>query len=85
MNFANQHPRESILILEEGNQLHPWCPQYDMFVPQEALNQAHHNSAMCRRGTDRKQRSLAVYETEEQIGSFFSEYGIPLTVVSLFS
>ena len=55
-----------------------------MFVPQEALNQAHPVSAMCRRGTRRKQRRLLVDYTEEQMGRVFPAYGTPLTVVSLF-
>ena len=53
-----------------------------MFVPQEALNLVHRNSAMCRRETERKQRRLVVEETEEHMGRVFLAYGTPLMAVS---
>ena len=46
VHFSHLHPWDRIVILEDGNQPHPWCPQCDMFVPQESLNQALSNSAI---------------------------------------
>ena len=55
-----------------------------MFVPHEALNWAHLNSAMLRSGTDRNQRRLVIEETEECIGRVLLAYGTPLMAVYLF-
>ena len=84
VQFAHQNPQYSIVILKEGNQPHPWCPQFDMFVPHEALNWAHPTSAMYRRRTERKSRRLVIEETEKHMGEIFSEYGTPLMAVSSF-
>ena len=64
-HFSHQHPWGSIVILEEVNQPHNRCPQFDMFFPQEALNWAHPPPAMCRRGLERKLRRLVVVETKD--------------------
>ena len=56
-----------------------------MFVPQEALNQAHLTSAMYRNGSERKWRRLVFEETEERIGGVFLAYGTPLKAVPSFS
>ena len=68
VHFVCRHPKYTIVILKEGNQPHPWCPQCGMFVPQEAPNWSHPTSVMCWRGTERKQRRLLVEETEEHMG-----------------
>ena len=46
VQFYYQNARDIMLILEEGHQPHTWCPQCDMFVPQEALNRVHPTSEM---------------------------------------
>ena len=56
MHYSHQKYWGSIVILEEGNQPHPRCPQCDMFVPQEALNRAHGHQLyvdVCLRGIDK--------------------------------
>ena len=55
-----------------------------MFVTQEALNREHLNSGMCRRGMERKQRTLLFEETEKHMGLVFLVYGKPLKAVSVF-
>ena len=84
VKFSHRNPRDSIFILEDGNQPHPWYPHCDMFVPQESLNRMHPNSAICRRGTESKQQRLVVEETEEQMGRVLLAYGTPLTAIYLF-
>ena len=42
-----------------------------MFVPQEALNQAHLTSDMCQRGYERIQHRLVVPDMEERMGRVF--------------
>ena len=66
MNFAHRHPRDSIVILEEGNQPHPRRPQCDMFVLHEALNRVHPTSEMCRSRTERKRQMMVVEEIKER-------------------
>ena len=39
--FAHLHAWDTIVILEEGNQPYPRCPQCDMFVSHKALNVRH--------------------------------------------
>ena len=55
-----------------------------MFVSQGAIIQAHPTSAMFWFGTEREKMRFLVEETEYQMGRVFSEYGTPLTAVSLF-
>ena len=85
VKFSLYHRQESIVILEEGNQHHPQCPQCDMFVPQEALNQVHLKSAMCWCESEKKRLRLVVEETEEWMRTVFLAYGTPLTSVPLFN
>ena len=84
MHFSHQHPWNRIIILEEENQPHPWCPQCDIFSPQEALNRAYPTPSMCQCETYRKRRRLVVEETEEQMGRVFLAYGTMPTEVSSF-
>ena len=70
------------MILEEGNQHHPWFPQSDVFVPQEALNRDHLTSAMCRQRTERDLWRLVVEEMKDRMGRIFLVYGTPLMAVS---
>ena len=71
VNFAHRNPRDSIVILEEGNQPYPRCPQCDIFFPRDELNQAHSTSVMCWRRLDSNQQRLVVEDTEERMGRIF--------------
>ena len=59
VHFARRHLRDAILILEEGNQYYPSCPQFDMFVSIKALNGRLLATAYCLRGAERKLHSLS--------------------------
>ena len=45
VNFWYQHVRDTVVILEEGNLLHPQCPMCDMLVPWRTLNGTHQRTA----------------------------------------
>ena len=85
VHFSHRHSKYSIVILEEGNQPHPQCPQCEMFVPQEALNSAHQTSAMCQCGLERKRWGLVIVEMEERMGIFVSVYEAPLMELPSFN
>ena len=46
MHFCNQHVRDIVIILEEGNPPHSRCSRCNMLVPWRALNGRHHATAM---------------------------------------
>ena len=85
VKISHQRSQYSILILEEGNQPHLWFPKCDMFVPQEALNQAQKNPEMCRHRTERKQWRIFVEDIEEWMVGVFSEYVTQLIPVTYFN
>ena len=72
------------MILEEGNQPYPRCPQCEMFVSHKTLNGRHMTTALCQRGAKRKWLRLA--EEEERAGAetAFTSDGIPLAPVTSF-
>ena len=39
--------RDTVVIQEEGNLLHPWCPLCYMLLPWKALNGTHKLTAQC--------------------------------------
>ena len=41
VHFWRRHFRNTVVVLEEGNLPHPWCPLCDMLVPWRALNGKH--------------------------------------------
>ena len=62
MNFCSRNVRDIVIILEEGNLPHPRCSRCDMLVLWRVLNRRHHDTAMCRKGAEQKQRRMK--ETE---------------------
>ena len=84
VQFDHQHYQDTIVILEEGNQPQPRCPQCDMFVTQKALDQAHPDTAMCWRGPRSKWWKLVAADTKEQIRKVFLAYGTLLKEVTSF-
>ena len=82
VNFSHQHSQDSIVILEEGNQPHPRCLQFEIFFPQEALNWV--TSDMCWHGSKKEQRIMVVAEVEKCMGGGFSAYGKLLMEVPPF-
>ena len=67
VNFLHRHVQDNVVILEEGNLPHPWCPQFDMMVPWNAMRGSHLATAQCARGAERKIRRLAEEEQKERL------------------
>ena len=77
-------PTEVVVMLEEGNLPHPWCPRCDLQVPRKALNGSHLGTAQCKKGAEQKRRWLAETETWENSERAFHAYGKPMEAVSEF-
>ena len=71
VHFVHRHVLVTVVILEEGNFLHPRCARCDMQVPRRALNGCHPGIAQCEKGADRNIRRLADRETRENSGWAF--------------
>ena len=56
VHFMYHHVQDTIVVPEEGNRPLLRCPKCDMFVPWEALNGRHRDTAMCARGAELKLR-----------------------------
>ena len=76
--------QEKIVILEEGNQPYPSCPQCGMFVSHKALNSRHMTTAFWRRKVERKRRHLAGEDARAGADKDFKADGIPLSQVTSF-
>ena len=72
------------MILEEGNQPYPRCPQCDMFVLNKSLNSRHMTTVFCQRGAERKRQRLAEEEARAGAETEFIADGIPLAQVTYF-
>ena len=75
VNFWRRHVRDIVIILEEGNLLHPRCPRCDMLVPWRDLNGRHKNTEMCRSGAEKKRQRLAEAEVRDSADMSFKVYG----------
>ena len=84
VHFLHRHVLDTVIILEEGNLLHPWLPRCDMLVPPSALNGRHPATAQCSRGAERKMWRLAEPELRESTERAFETYGEPLENVTAF-
>ena len=84
MHFCSRHIRYIVVILEKGNLPHPRYSRWDMLVPWRALNGKHHNTAMCRKGAERKRQRMAESELRESTGRAFEAYKNPIEAVSSF-
>ena len=58
VNVLHPHVRDTMVILEEGNLPHPWCPRCDIMVPFQDLNIKHLYTTQCSRGAEQKRRWL---------------------------
>ena len=63
VQFVHRHVQDTVVMLEEGNLPHPWCPRCNLQVPSKALNGRHLGTAQCKKGAERKRRRLAETET----------------------
>ena len=59
VQFWHRHIRDTVVILEEGNLLQPWCPLCDMLVPWKALNGTHRCTAQCNPCAEWKRQKLS--------------------------
>ena len=76
--------QDKIVILEEGNQTYPRCPQCDMFVLQKSLNGQELATVFCQRGSERKCCCLAEEEARAGTEMSLTAYGVPLALVTSF-
>ena len=84
IQFWRRHVRDIVVVLEEGNLLHPRCSQCYMLVPWRTLNGKHQVTAMCRSGAERKRRRLAETELRESTEMALEAYGKQLEAVPSF-
>ena len=73
-----------MVILEEENFSHPWCPRCEILVPWSVLNVRQLATAQCTRGAERKRRRLSEEELREISERDFQDYGEPLETVAAF-
>ena len=59
MKLWYRHVRDTVVILEEFNLLHPRYSLCDMLVPWYSLNGLHWSIAQCKKGSGRKRQRLA--------------------------
>ena len=85
LNFMHNHMWDTVIIVEEGNPLHPWYNQCDILLLWAGLSRNQPNTAQCKKGVDRKRRRLSAEEVQSSPEQTFQEYGHPLTSVSLFN
>ena len=81
VHFVHQHFQDTVVVLEEGNFLHPRCARCDMQVPRKALNGRNLGTAQCAKGAEWKRRKLAEAEKRENLEGAFHAYGQPMEAV----
>ena len=65
------HVRYTLVILDEGNLPHPWCPRCDILVPWVVLNGRHATNTKCARGAEKKWRRMASEEMRDSTARAF--------------
>ena len=69
VHLFQRHVRDTVIILEEGNLLHPRCPGCNMLVPWRVLNRRHLSTAQYAKVVERKRQRMAeeeILESEER-------------------
>ena len=84
VHFLHRRVLDTVVILEEGNLLHPRFPRCNMLVPRSTLNGRHPVTTQCARGAERKRRRLAEAELRESTERAFEAYGKPLENMTAF-
>ena len=84
VQFWHRNVRYTMVIQEEVNLPHPRCPLCGMLVPCRSLNMMHWRTAQCRKGAERKRRSLEAEEERAVTSRTFSAYRRPLEMVTSF-
>ena len=73
-----------MIILEDGNLLHPRFPHCDILVTWQAMNGRHLATAQCAKGAERKRRRMAEEEMRKSEERAFQAYGRPFEMVTSF-
>ena len=84
VNYLHRHVRDTMIILKEGNSLHPWCHRCDMMVPWKALNGRHVTTAQCDKGVEWRRRRFVEEEMWKRAERDFQAYGRSLAAVTSF-
>ena len=45
VHFVHRHVQDTVVMREDGNLPHPWCPWCELQVPRKALNGRHLGTA----------------------------------------
>ena len=72
------------MTLEEGSRPYPRCPQYDMFLPQKALNVWNLTNILYRQGMERKWNRLEEEDVREGMERALTDYVLTLFQVTSF-
>ena len=75
MHFWHQNVQDNVVITDEGNLSHPWCPMCDILVPWRSLNRMQRRTEQCNRGVEIKLRSFVEEGDQEVTSRAFSAYG----------
>ena len=82
-HFLHHNVRDTVIIREEGNFLHPQCPRCNILVPWKAINGRNVTSAQFAKGAERKIWRLVEEDMQESVERDFQAYSRPLeTAVS---
>ena len=84
VQFCHRNVRDTVVILEEGNPSHPWCPLCNMMVPWWYLNGLNHHTDQWKKGAERNLRCLAEEEERAVPSREFRSYGRPIEMVTSF-
>ena len=88
VHFLHQHVRDTVIILEEGNLPHPWCPLARHTGALEGPEWAarHHCSVCQGAGAEEAEFVRIGYEGERREGilGLRQAYGRPLAMVTSF-
>ena len=84
VHFFHWYVRDTVIILEEGNLPHPWCPRCDMLVPWRALHGWNLAISQFAKGEERRRQRMAEEEMRGMEERAFQAYGRPLDTVTSF-
>ena len=84
VHFVHRHVLDTMVMLEEGNSLHPRCARCNMQVPRRELSGRHLGTAQCLKGAERKRRRLSEKERRKNLDQAFEAYGVPIKSVLEF-
>ena len=75
VDFLHHNIRDTVVIPEERNLLHPWLTCCDMMVPWAALNGHHTTTSQCAKGAEQKRHHLEAERMRVSMARAFQAYG----------